>query len=114
MGITFKEIGDDCSLCPIGKEGLCNGLSNYGDGPVYPPCSEMDEDTDVDAYMKNRHQQERRHRAYQIQLEKERQAAKRKSEIQKKRRRYMDHCCIEERRQIDALRKKLFVFEKTL
>ena len=66
MGITFKEIGDDCSLCPIGNKGLCNGLANYGNGPVYPPCSELDDDTDIDAYMKHMveaaHRREERHR----------------------------------------------------
>lgn len=52
MGITFKEIGDDCELCPLHKE-LCNGLQNHGNGPVYPPCSEMDEGTDVEEYLKS-------------------------------------------------------------
>lgn len=29
----------------------CTGLSNHGNGPSYPPCAEMDPDTDLDEYL---------------------------------------------------------------
>lgn len=53
MGITFKEIGDECDLCPLRRQNICNGLANYGGEPVFPPCSEIDPDTDAEQYARD-------------------------------------------------------------
>lgn len=105
MGIKFKEIGDDCSICPISKAGLCHGLANYGNGPVYPPCSELDENTDVDIYMKNmqnaaRQREERRREKAKKEAEK-----KAKKELQKKRKRFADNQCRKEIDCVNSLKK---------
>lgn len=113
MGITFKEIGDDCSICPIGQAGLCHGLVNYGNGPVYPPCSELDENMDVEKYMEDmkaaaRMREERRREKQKVDAEK-----KKKKELQKKRRQLSDSYCRKEIDQVNALKKLLSNIEKT-
>ena len=114
MGITFKEIGDDCDLCPLHKQNMCHGLVNNGNGPVYPPCSELDEDTDADAYMESilKRQHER------IQRERERAEKKRlqehKKEVQRKRSQYSNMYCRAELEQVNKLNRLMKDLEKEL
>lgn len=112
MGITFKEIGDDCELCPLHKEGLCNGLVNNGNGPVYPPCSEMDEDTDVEAYLADRKERERRAALQREQSVKEKAEAKKKAELKKRRRQFSDRYCCSEINRVKVLKKALAAADK--
>lgn len=107
MGITFKEIGDDCSLCPLNKAGICNGLVNYGNGPVYPPCSEMDENMDIEVYLEERKAAERRKQERIREKEKAEAEKKRTKEIRKKRRQFSDAYCHEEIKKVNALNKLL-------
>ena len=37
----------DCSTCPFQKEG-CNGMTCGPNGPIYPPCSDLDEDETIE------------------------------------------------------------------
>ena len=107
MGITFKEIGDDCSLCPLYKADICHGLANYGGGPVYPPCSEMDENTDVDKYLADlREAEHRREDARKAKAKADEEKAHKK-ELQKKRRRISDAYCRKELNTIKSLEKML-------
>lgn len=107
MGITFREIGDDCSLCPLYKADICHGLANYGGGPVYPPCSEMDENTDADEYLEKLREAER-HRAEARKAKAQSEAEKaHKKELQKKRRRISDAYCRKELEIIKTLEKML-------
>lgn len=107
MGITFAEIEDDCSLCPLHKEGMCNGMTNYGGEPVFPPCAEMDENTDVEEYVKKL--EVARCQKIERQREKERQVAedKAKKNLKKKRRQFSDSHCRTEINRIKDLKKIL-------
>lgn len=105
MGITFKEIGDDCSICPVGKAGLCSGLVNYGNGPVYPPCSEMDENMDAEAYMGRMRETERRREEQRKEKSHMEAEKKRKKELQKKRRQVSDSYCRKEIEWVNKLKK---------
>lgn len=107
MGITFAEIDDDCNLCPLHKEGMCNGMANYGGEPVFPPCAEMDENTDVEEYV--RRLEIAHYQRSEQQREKERQAAeeKAKKDLKKKRRQFSDSYCREEINRIKDLKKML-------
>lgn len=113
MGITFKEIEDDCSICPIGQAGLCNGLVNYGSGPVYPPCSELDPNTDVEKYMEDRKAAARRRKEQQKEKEKAETEKKQKKELQKKRRCFSDSYCRKEINRVNDLKKLLSKIEST-
>lgn len=112
MGITFKEIGDDCSICPIGKAGLCHGLVNYGNGPVYPPCSELDENTDAEKYIKDREIAARRREEQRKEKQKADAEKKKKKELQKKRRQFSDSYCHKEIDRVNDLKKLLSKIEK--
>lgn len=107
MGITFAEIEDDCSLCPLHKEGMCNGMANYGGEPVFPPCAEMDENTDVEEYVRKLHIAH--HQRSERQREKEKQAAEEraKKDLKKKRRQFSDSYCREEINRVKDLKKIL-------
>ena len=113
MGITFAEIDDDCNLCPLHKEGMCNGMTNYGGEPVFPPCAEMDENTDVEEYVKKL--EAARCQKIERQREKERQAAedKAKKDLKKKRRQFSDSYCRMEINRIKDLKKILKQLEDT-
>ena len=64
--MRFSEI-EDCNLCLMMKKGYCNcngGITNYGRGPVYPPCSDnpdkSDEEAvrDVEVFLRNKARKE--------------------------------------------------------
>ena len=75
--MLFKDMLeiDDCTLCPLYKNELCKGgLTSNGYGePVEPPCTNFDDNTDLDEYVKR-----------SVQWEKE-QREKRKKDMEKRR-----------------------------
>lgn len=114
MGITFKEIGDDCSICPLRNAGRCEGLVNYGNGPVYPPCSEMDENTDVDKYLEKLREYDRRTEEKRKARQKAREEESRKKELQKKRREFSDRYCHAEIEKVNMLKKTVAELENAV
>lgn len=104
--MTFDQIGDDCSLCPLSKEGICRGLVNYGSGPVFPPCSENPE-MDADACLESiraagrRMEEERKQKAALAAKE------ARRKELKKMRRRISDAYCRKEINEVKQLEKLL-------
>lgn len=114
MGITFKEIGDDCDLCPLHKQNMCHGLMNYGNGPVYPPCSEMDENTDVEQYLDHIRTIARSKIEKQEEKRKSEAEKRQKKEIQKRRKRFSDTYCKKEIQAVNQLKKTIKKLENTL
>lgn len=112
MGITFKEIGDDCALCPL--HDTCNGLVNHGNGPVYPPCAEMDEDTDVEQFLADRRERERRAAQQKAQMVKAKAAAEKRAYVKKQRRQFSNRYCRAELDRVAALKKALVMAEDTV
>lgn len=114
MGITFKEIDGDCSICPLHKAGICNGMANYGNESVYPPCSELDEEIDAEVYLQKlqeaaRYREERRKEKQKAEAEKERKKA-----IKKRRRQFSDAYCRTEIEQVTYLKKSVKATEKAI
>lgn len=114
MGITFKEIGDDCELCPLHKQDMCHGLANHGTGPVYPPCSELDEDTDVDEYLERLLRQRCERLKREQKQREERRAKEQKKELQRKRSRYSNAYCRTELERVNEFNKMIKNLEKAL
>lgn len=50
--MLLKDLHGDCCGCPIKKAEYClGGFACYGGEPIEPPCCDMDEDTDLDAWV---------------------------------------------------------------
>ena len=114
MGITFREIGDDCELCPLHKQDMCHGLANHGTGPVYPPCSELDEGTDVDEYLERLLRQQHERLERERKQREERRARERKKELQRKRSRYSNTYCRTELERVNEFNKMIKNLERAL
>lgn len=113
MGITFNEIGDDCSLCPFQAKG-CSGLVNNGNGPVYPPCSELDPEMDLDVYMEQMEEQKRKNRAFLREQAARKIEEQKKKELRRKRRQYSDQQCQKEIKKVNELKKLKTKLEKAI
>lgn len=113
MGITFNEIGDDCSMCPFQAKG-CSGLINNGNGPVYPPCSELDPEMDLDVYIEQMEERKRKSRAFLQEQAARRAEEQVKKELHKKRRQYLDRQCYEEIKKVNELKKLKTKLEKAI
>lgn len=113
MGITFNEIGDDCNVCPFRDKG-CSGLVNNGNGPVYPPCSELDPEMDLDVYMEQMEERKRKNRAFLREQAARRIEEQAKKELRKRRRQYSDRQCHEEIKKVNELKKSKTKLEKAI
>lgn len=61
----LKDLNGDCYGCPVKRAELCSGgFSCYGGEPIEPPCCGMDEDTDLDAWVDDAIERERRYQKY--------------------------------------------------
>lgn len=78
--MKLKDLGEDCTLCPLLKEELCTGgWTCHGGQPIEPPCCSMDEDTDLDKWVEDALEQQRRYEEYLCKKEKEEQLKKEKA-----------------------------------
>ena len=63
--MRLKDLGEDCELCPVLKAELCTGgFTCYGGQPIEPPCCSMDEDTDLDQWVEDALERERKYEEY--------------------------------------------------
>lgn len=114
MGITFKEINDNCDICPLKEANICHGVACYGGEPVLPPCAEMDENTDAEAYVRKTFEYERRmneQREEKLRLEAEK---KEKSRLQSIRTRFINSYCHEEMTKVKELKRLISAIEKNI
>lgn len=106
----FVEATDcDCDVCPIKKNGLCNGtgVACYGGEPVYAPCSEFEDNLDVDKYIEEELGRIRKYNEQREKLAKEKQAKKEKADKTAKIRKEADMYCSVEIAKIKKLKKQI-------
>ena len=61
--MLWKEISEDgwCDNCPLPKSEICPGrFACYGGEPVEPPCCNFDDDTDLDKWVSDYYERERK------------------------------------------------------
>lgn len=96
----------DCETCPFKKEG-CNGITCFGNNPIYPPCSELEEDETIEEkyetyVIQKAAEEEYRKRIYEIEMEK-----KHKASLAKNRRLFMKRACRNELSTVASLKKQI-------
>lgn len=78
--MRLKDLGEDCELCPVLKAELCTGgFTCYGGQPIEPPCCSMDEDTDLDQWVEDALERQRKYEEYLCKKEKEERLKKEKA-----------------------------------
>lgn len=105
--MKLSEI-DDCSICPLPGEGLCpGGMVCYGGEPIEPPCTSWDGDEDVEDYIESVHASILEREEYEDCLREEREKKKRKNEIAKRKRQYLNIYCYSEKHDVKSLKKQI-------
>lgn len=109
--MKLSEI-DDCSICPLPGEGLCPGsMVCYGGEPIEPPCTSWDGDEDVEDYIESVHASILEREEYEDRLREEREKKKRKNEIAKRKRQYLNIYCYSEKHDVKSLKKQIKSYE---
>lgn len=109
--MKLSEI-DDCSICPLPGEGLCpGGMVCYGGEPIEPPCTSWDGDEDVEDYIESVHASILEREEYEDRLREEREKKKRKNEIAKRKRQYLNIYCYSEKHDVKSLKKQIKSYE---
>lgn len=109
--MKLSEI-DDCSICPLPVEGLCpGGMVCYGGEPIEPPCTSWDGDEDVEDYIESVHASILEREEYEDRLREEREKKKRKNEIAKRKRQYLNIYCYSEKHDAKSLKKQIKSYE---
>lgn len=113
MGVTFNDIDDDCGICPFGKLG-CAGLTNNGNGPAYPPCAELDPDTDIDDYLEKMEELRKKKEEQRKQETAKKADDEVKKRMKKRRRQYSDQYCRKELEELKELNKAKRFLDTTI
>lgn len=110
-----EETDCDCDVCPIKKNGLCNGTSVacYGGEPVFAPCCEFEDNLDIDEYIETELERIRKYNEQREKLAKEKQAKKEKSDRAAKLRKESDLYCYAEIAEIKKLKKQIKAMQDT-
>lgn len=109
--VKLSEI-DDCSICPLPGEDLCpGGMVCYGGEPIEPPCTSWDGDEDVEDYIESVHASILEREEYEDRLREEREKKKRKNEIAKRKRQYLNIYCYSEKHDVKSLKKQIKSYE---
>lgn len=100
---------EDCENCPLLAEEICPGgmTSSPSGTPIEPPCCSFDDDTDLDQWISDYYDSQRRYEEYLDRKWKEEQEKKRKAEKAKKRRDYLKWYCFDEKMEVKKARKRL-------
>lgn len=116
--MLFKELAelDDCEQCPLYKEEICPGgmTSSPGGIPIEPPCCGFDDDTDLDAWVSDYFERQRRHEAYLDEQYKKQQEKKRKADLKKRRQQFLKFYCYSEAYDVKKLKKQIKAIENAI
>jgi len=106
--MLYKEI-DDCEQCPLLKEEICPGgwTASPSGSPIEPPCCSFDDDTDLEQWVEDYYENQRRYEEYLDRKWEEEQEKKRKAEVAKKKRNYLKIYCTSERVDVKRAKKRL-------
>ena len=104
---------DDCSPCPLLEDEICpGGTTCYGDQPIEPPCFSFYDDTDLDEWVKEYFEREKRYEEYQEKLIREKKAKEEKAKKAAETRHAMRLYCMAEIVELKSLKKRLAEYEK--
>lgn len=110
----FLEI-EDCDICPIKQAELCSGGYDCYDGsPIEPPCCSFDDETDLDKWIKEAFDRQKKHEEYENKIEREKREKQERANKSAKTRREMRFYCREEIATIKTLEKRLKSIENSL
>lgn len=106
--MLYKEI-DDCEQCPLLKEEICPGgwTASPSGSPIEPPCCSFDDDTDLEQWLEDYYENQRRYEEYLDRKWEDEQEKKRKAEVAKKKRNYLKIYCNYERIDVKRAKKRL-------
>ncbi|WP_281513505.1 hypothetical protein [Bacteroides acidifaciens] len=100
---------EDCGNCPLLKEEICpGGMTSSPSGmPIEPPCCSFDDNTDLDKWIEDYYDSQRRYEKYLDRKWEAEQEKKRKAEKAKKRRNYLKWYCFNEKLEVKRARKRI-------
>ena len=103
---NYENYELDCSTCPFQKEGY-NGMTYSPDGPIYPPCCELNENETIEEKYENYIIQKAANEEYYQRLHKIELEKKEKAELAKNRRCFMKQACHKELYAVKSLKKQI-------
>lgn len=105
---------EDCDGCPLLIEELCNGgMSVSGSGtPIEPPCCSMDDDTDLDEWIKDYYERKRRWEKQESERLRKKKEKDYKNDVAKRKRQFLKSYCYKEQKQVKDLEKSIKSFSK--
>ena len=103
---NYENYELDCSTCPFQKEG-CDGMTCGPNGPIYPPCSDLDENETIEEKYENYMIQKAANEEYYQCLHKMELEKKEKAELAKKRRCFIKRACYKELNAVNSLKKRI-------
>lgn len=100
---------EDCENCPLLKEEICPGgmTSSPSGTPIEPPCCSFDDDTDLDQWIEDYYDGQRRYEEYLDRKYEEEQKKKHKADVAKRKRNYLKWYCFDEKLEVKRARKRL-------
>lgn len=106
--ILLKDV--DCpDDCPLYKEEICTGggMKCYGGEPIEPPCCSMDEEEDLDAWVDNYYEIQRKYKEHLDRQEEKRKLKEHKNEVLRRKRQYTRSFCYSEIQTIKRIKKQI-------
>ena len=105
--MLLKDV-NNCDDCPLRKNELCGGFGCYGGEPVEPACCSLEDDTDLDEWVKDYFErQKRRDQHEQILIQKEQKRRERALKAAQTRQEMKWFC----RKELDALKQAQKAFK---
>lgn len=107
---------EDCENCPLLKEEICpGGMTSFPSGmPIEPPCCSFDDDTDLDQWIDDYYDGQRRYEEYLDRKYEEEQKKKHKADVSRRKRNYLKIYCTSERLEVKRARKRLSAHQATV
>ena len=115
--LTYGELVEydlGCNHCPLLDEFCSGGVACYGGEPIYPPCCDFDDETNLQEVCDEWYVSRRRHEEYEEKKERERELKRQKSEERKKKLREYRRRNWSELQQISLLKDKIKAEEKRI
>ena len=108
--MLWKEMEDqECDVCPLYKEEICKGgMSSSGDGtPIEPPCTGFEDDLDLDKWINNYYEGQRRRAEYYAELDRKKAEKQKAEDLRKRRQLYLKFYCAKESQEVKRLKKQI-------
>lgn len=106
--MKLRDLNGDCEGCPLLKEKICpGGWACYGGEPIEPPCCSMDEDTDLEQWIDDYYERQRRWADYLAEKDRKEREKKEKAKKAADTRRAMRTYCYSEICELKQAKKSL-------